>query len=230
MTPVREDARVFVVIPAFNEAGSIATVASTVLAHYPNVVVVDDGSTDGMAQELRALPVHLVRHAVNRGQGAALQTGLLYALRRGAGIIVTFDADGQHAVEDIASLIAPLRTGEADIALGSRFLGSASDIPWSRVVVLQLGVWFTRIVSRIAVTDVHNGLRAFTAEAAGAMHITMDRMAHASELLDQIQASGLRYREVPVTIRYTPYSMAKGQSSWNAARIALQIMLEKFGL
>jgi hypothetical protein len=113
------------------------------------------------------------------------------------------------------------------MVLGSRFLGQASNMPWTRRLLLKLGVLFTLLVSRVHATDVHNGLRAFSAGAAGELSITMDRMAHASEIFDQIRSHGWRFKEVPVKIRYTRYSLAKGQTSWDALRIAVQVLLER---
>jgi len=216
---------VFVVIAAYNESVCIAEVVRGVLAVYPHVVVVDDGSRDSTFEAARASGASALRHVINRGQGAALQTGIEFALSRGARFIVTFDADGQHRVEDIAAVVAPIARGECDITLGSRFLGGATGIPRSRRVTLRLAVWFTRAVSRVKLTDAHNGLRAFSRRAAEKINITLDHMAHASELIDQIRLSGLPFREVPVKINYTAYSMAKGQSSRGAIAIALHYLL-----
>lgn len=220
---VRED--LFVVIAAFNEVASIEPVAREVRAIFPNVVVVDDGSTDGTFDVARRSAKYVLRHVINRGQGAALQTGIEFALRHGARFILTFDADGQHRVEDIPAMLEPIWRGECEITLGSRFLGQAVNIPATRRNILRLAVLFTKIVNRVKLTDAHNGLRAFSRRAAETIHITMDRMAHASELIDQIRLSGLPFREVPVEIRYTVYSLAKGQSSRGALRIVWQYLL-----
>jgi len=218
---------VFVVVPAFNEANAIRTVVHGLLRDDRTIVVVDDGSADDTWRRLDGLPLHRIRHAINRGQGAALQTGIDWALRRGADIIVTFDSDGQHDADDIDRVVAPVAAGECDLALGSRFLGRAIDIPRERRLLLRLAVLFTRAVSRIRITDVHNGLRAFSRRAASQLVISMDRMAHASEILDQIATHHWTFREVPVTIRYSEYSIAKGQRSSNAIRIALQMIAGK---
>lgn len=220
------NARIFVVMAAYNEAKAIRPVVDSLLASQHYVVVVDDASTDGTVEALKGLPVFLLRHCANRGQGAALQTGIQFALSRGAEIIVTFDADGQHKVEEIPRMIAPILAGQCEVTLGSRFLGQAEGIPPVRRLVLKAGVLFTRVFSRLDVTDIHNGLRALSARAAASIHLQMDRMAHASEILDQIRQSGLSYREVPVTIRYTSYSIAKGQSSWNAIKIAFELLVK----
>jgi len=219
--------RVFIVIAAFNEADVIAEVVRTLRAAWPNVIVVDDGSTDATWAEARTAARWVLRHYINRGQGAALQTGMDFALLRGAEIIVTFDADGQHRWEDVQTLVAPIAAGEVDIVLGSRFLGGAERLPWTRRLVLRAGVLFTRIVDRMPVTDTHNGLRAFSRRAAERISISADRMAHASQLIDLVRLTGLPFREVPVTIRYSDYSMAKGQSSLAAVRIAIHHVIDK---
>jgi glycosyltransferase involved in cell wall biosynthesis len=218
---------VFIVIPAYNESRNIRDVVARVLAIYPHVVVVDDGSTDDLAARLTGLRLFVLRHPINRGQGAALQTGIRFALLKNAEIIVTFDADGQHDAADLEALVEPIQAGECDVALGSRFLGRAHHIPFIRKAVLKLGILFTRVVSRIEVSDTHNGLRAFSRRAACSLHISMDRMAHASEILDQIKQAHWRFKEVPVNIYYSAHSRAKGQSSWNALAIAFQVLFKR---
>lgn len=216
---------VWIVIAAYNEAACIEEVVRAVRVGYPHVVVVDDGSRDDTAERARRAGARVLRHAVNRGQGAALQTGITFALRRGAAYVVTYDADGQHRPEDISALLAPIVAGRCDITLGSRFLGGAVNLPRSRRLLLKGAVWFTRLVNRVALTDAHNGLRAFSRRAAERLNITQDRMAHASELIDQVRESGLRFEEVPVEIRYTAYSLAKGQSPRGALQILFHYLV-----
>jgi len=217
----------WVVVPAYNESSRLPATLRELTSHVPNVVVVDDGSPDDTVDAARECDVWVLRHPINRGQGAALQTGIDFALAQGASYIVTFDADGQHDPDDIRTVLAPLLRGDVDVTLGSRFLGRSIGMPLSRRIVLKLAILFTRVVSRIRVSDTHNGFRGFTAEAAVQLRIRQDRMAHASEILDEVVRLGLRYREVPVTIRYTANTLAKGQSSWNAVRIAWQFLIGK---
>ena len=223
-----ENGDVWVVIPAFNEAAAIGSVIADLRPFAGNIVVVDDGSKDGTADAAHEAGAVVLRHVINRGQGAALQTGIEYALRRGASAIVTFDSDGQHSAADVPTLLAPLREGRADIVLGSRFLGSTESMPRLRRIVLRFAVLFTRSVSGLKVTDAHNGMRAFSRRAASIIHIQLDRMAHASELMDQIRRSGLPYTEVPVHVRYTEYSRQKGQRGVHAVRIAFDYFIGKF--
>jgi len=218
---------IWIVVPAYREAERIGATLDALCRGYSNVVVVDDGSDDGTGEAARARPVWVLRHAINCGQGAALQTGIDFALGRGAQVLVTFDADGQHAVGDVARVAEPVLAGRVDVVLGSRFLGSCEGIPRGRRALLKAGVLFTRLVSRIAVTDTHNGLRAFSRAAARQIRIRHDRMAHASEILDQIHARGLRFCEVPVQVHYDTGLLAKGQHGSGAFRIAGQFLLQK---
>jgi len=208
----------WVVIAAFNEGKVIHDVVAEVVAAGWPVALVDDGSRDNTAEAARMPGVSVLRHRVNLGQGAALQTGIDYALRRGARSIVTFDADGQHNCEDIPALVDAL--ADADVALGSRFLGKQVEgASQRRVAMLKTATAVSNSLSGMKLTDAHCGMRAFRASAAPALRITQDRMAHASELLRKIKTSGLRVVEVPVTVRYTEHSMSKGQGGIQAVRI-----------
>lgn len=217
--------QVYVVMPAYNEGTCVGGVVAGVLQEYSNVVVVDDGSADDTFAAAKRAGAMALRHSINRGQGAALQTGIEFALRRGAKYVVTFDSDGQHQVSDIAAMVAPIWRGECDVTLGSRFLGKAVNLPASRRLILRMGVLFTRLMNNLELTDAHNGLRAFSAAAASKVDIHLDGMAHASEIIDIISRENLRYREVPVHIHYTDYSLAKGQSSRGAIRIVVHYLL-----
>ena len=211
----------WMVIPAFNEGEVLREAVQPLLREGYRVVVVDDGSSDATIEQLAGLPVHSCRHVINLGQGAALQTGIDYALEMGASFIVTFDADGQHRAEDVGAILKPLVRGEREVTLGSRFQkgGGAPGIPALRRVLLRSGAMFSRIVLRLQVTDMHNGLRGFTAAAARKLEITQNRMAHATQILGQIRRHRIRYEEVPVTIRYTEYSMGKGQGLSNLLNV-----------
>jgi glycosyltransferase involved in cell wall biosynthesis len=223
----RPDADVWVVITAYREASRLAGVLDGVCRRYGNVVVVDDGSPDETSRVALRYPIWVLRHPLNCGQGAALQTGIDFALRQGAAILVTFDGDGQHDADEIPLLLDPIRRGQADVVLGSRFLGRALGLPRERWLVLKLGVLFTRLTAGLRVTDTHNGLRALSRHAAQKICLTQDRMAHASEILTQVHQHRLRFVEVPVTIRYSPDTLDKGQSSWNALKIVGQLVLNR---
>lgn len=219
--------RVWVIVAAYNEAFAIARVISELKrGGYPTVVV-DDGSTDGTADIASTAGATVIKHPINLGQGAALQTGIDYALSREAEVVVTFDADGQHCTSDIGPLLEALGRERAEFALGSRFLGRSCNAPELRRLVLRAATLFTRVTTGLQLTDTHNGLRAMTRRGAAAVQLQQNRMAHASEILNQIAKSGLRYVEVPVTIKYTAYSLAKGQNVGNSVMILIDLFARK---
>jgi len=201
---------VYIVIAAYNESKSIAKViAGLKKAGYNNVVVIDDGSKDDTYDIALNAGSTVLRHVVNRGQGAALKTGIEYALRSGADIIVTFDADGQHRIADLKAMIAPVKSGEYDITVGSRFL-KAVDMPFFRRLTLKIAVVVVWFFYGAKMTDAHNGFRVMSRKAAQIIDITSDRMEHASQIVEEIHKKNLKFKEVPVTILYTDYSMQHG--------------------
>lgn len=214
----------WVVVPALNEAPVIRDSVRALRQAFANVVVVDDGSEDGTGDEALAAGAVVVRHPINLGQGATIQTGIEYALSRGAEAIATFDADGQHRVEDLRKMLHVLREEKPDIVLGSRFLGRAEGISRLRRAVLRAAVVVTNVTTGVRLTDTHNGLRVMSAAAARRLRIRQDGMAHASELVTQIGRLGLEVREVPVTITYSEYSIGKGQRMSNSFRIVLDLL------
>jgi glycosyltransferase involved in cell wall biosynthesis len=221
--------RCAVIVPAYNEAAVIREVVEGIRAVFPLVVVVDDGSADATAAEARAAGGTVVRHAVNIGQGGAVETGVRYALRRGAEWFVTMDGDGQHAPADALALVQRLgeRRGEIDIVLGSRFLQPGSNMSRGRRVLLRTAAWLSRRLHGLDLTDAHNGLRAFTRGVAERLRFNHVDMAHASELYDIIQRHGFRWEERPVTVRYTRYSKGKGQPVLNAVNILVDFLFHR---
>jgi len=218
---------VWVVVPACNEARVMARVVSDLRAVGHRVVVVDDGSSDDTAAIAERAGAVVVRHVVNLGQGAALQTGITFALLEGAVVVVTFDGDGQHRASDVAALTGTLEREGADYALGSRFLGASLNLPLRRRLLLHAATWFTRLTTRLRITDTHNGMRAMTRRGAEHIHLRQNRMAHASEILHTIAESGLRYVEVPVTVEYTAYSLAKGQKLGDSIAILMDLFARR---
>ncbi len=221
-----ENVDVWVVMPMFNEGSVVGDVVRRVRQTFPHVVCVDDGSSDGSAAAAKAAGAAVVRHPINLGQGAALQTGITFALTDpSARYLVTFDADGQHRVEDALRMVRLLRTTDHDLILGSRFLEGAARPPRGKRLLLQAAKAFNALTTGLKLTDAHNGLRAFTTTFAASIEITMPDMAHASEFNYLIKHGGFSYDEVPVHIEYTDYSKSKGQSPFNAINIAFDILL-----
>jgi glycosyltransferase involved in cell wall biosynthesis len=217
---------VWLVVPVYNEAPVIAEVVREVRRTFPNVVCVDDGSRDRSADQIRTSGAHLVRHPVNLGQGAALQTGIEYARAQpGAQYFVTFDADGQHQAHDVERMIQRLRNEPVDIVLGTRFHETTENIPFIKRFVLKTVVQLSPALRKLKLTDAHNGLRAFNRTVAENMNITLNGMGHASQIVEMIAREDWRVAEEPVTILYTEYSMAKGQSLINGVNILFDSLL-----
>jgi len=224
-SPSNDD--VWLVVPLFNEGAVIGGVLENALSTFPNIVCVDDGSSDDSAVIASAAGARVVRHPINLGQGAALQTGFDYVKQdRLARIVVTFDSDGQHRVEDAESMVERLRQEDIDVVLGSRFLDDRTRPGALKRFVLKLAVAFTNVTSGVRLTDAHNGLRAFTMESLQHIQIRQNRMAHASEIVTLIGKAKLRYTELPVHIVYTDYSKKKGQSLWNSVNILVDLIMK----
>lgn len=218
---------VAVIIPVYNEGQVIESVVKEVKKIFNNVVCVDDSSVDDSANKIIAGGGMLVRHPINMGQGGALQTGIDFAKELPVDYFVTFDADGQHRVEDVVAMVKEIEKGERDIILGSRFLGDTVGMKQAKRLLLKAAVFFTRITTGLKLTDTHNGLRVFNRKVAEGMQITMSDMAHASEILEIMAEKKYRYKEVPITIEYTDYSVTKGQGAINAINIGLDVLLRK---
>lgn len=223
---------VFVVIPSYNEETRIVKVINDVLSYADKIIVVDDGSSDATYQKVKVCQstnkIILLRHKINLGQGAALETGFEYCRLNKADIVVTYDADGQFVASEIEKIIRPIQNEKAEVVLGSRFLGKTQNMPPLRKLFLKVAIVFTNIFSGIKVNDTHNGFRAFSKCAINLIKIRQPRMAHASEIIDLIAKNKLKYVEVPVTVIYDEYTKKKGQSLWNSFNIIVDILLQRF--
>jgi glycosyltransferase involved in cell wall biosynthesis len=227
---VSDNRDVWIVIPVYNEEKVIASVLRNVLQTFPNVICIDDGSRDASATEITGTGAHLVRHPINMGQGAALQTGLRYALARSGGqYFVTFDADGQHRVEDVERMLEIARSGAADVVLGSRFLERTDTVPLIKRIVLRTVAMLSPTARRLKLTDAHNGLRLLSRPVVESLRITQNGMAHASEIVGLLARGRWRVVEAPVTVLYTDYSRAKGQSLINGVNILFDVSMSRRG-
>lgn len=221
------DVAAWIVIPLYNEETVIGGVIEGLLPFFPNVVCVDDGSTDDSAAVAQRAGAHLVRHPVNLGQGAALQTGIEFALSHpDCEYIVTFDADGQHRIEDALEMLEVARTQDVAIVFGSRFLDDRTNPGWVKKVVLKTAIWVTNMTTGMKLTDAHNGLRVIRRDAAAQIDLKQDRMAHATEIVIELGGTGLPWREHPVELLYTDYSKGKGQSVLNSVNILVDLVVK----
>lgn len=217
---------VWIVIPLYNEASVVADVIRGLSTRFRHIVCVDDGSTDGSADVAASAGAQVVRHPVNLGQGAALQTGIEFALSHPSmRYIVTFDADGQHRIEDAVAMVELARAKDLAIVFGSRFLDDRTKPGALKRLVLKTAVWVTNKTTGLTLTDAHNGLRTVRRDAASVVHLTQDRMAHATEIVMQLGDSGLPWAEFPVQLLYTDYSKAKGQSLLNSVNILVDLVV-----
>jgi len=215
-----ETRNVWIVVPAFNEAGVIGEVIADLRSVFSNVVCVDDGSRDDTGEVALRAGAHLVRHPVNLGQGAAIQTGVEYARRQpGAQVFATFDADGQHRVKDLVTMIDRLGTGDVDVVIGTRFGRGVSRPPLLKRVVLQTATRLSPRGRKLGLTDTNNGLRVFNKTVADGLDITMNGMSHATEFIMLIAENRWRVAEEPVEVLYTDYSQSKGQPLLNGVNI-----------
>jgi len=216
-----------IVIPVYNEDKVIGDVIKSVLKEFKYVICVNDGSSDQSSVEISKTGAYLVEHPINMGQGAALQTGIEFARKLPVKYFVTFDADGQHRLEDVRLMLRTIAKENRDIVLGSRFLGDTIGMTKSKRRILKLATTFSNVTSGLKLTDTHNGLRVFNRRFAESLQLKVSDMAHASEILEVIAVGKYDYTEVPVTIEYTDYSKAKGQSIINAINIGFDTLLRR---
>ena len=205
------DKKIFIVIPVYNEGKVIAEVINEVKnAGYKNIIVVDDGSKDNTFNTISSLPgITALRHKINRGKGAATKTGIEAAKLLGADIIVTMDGDGQHNPQDIKKLVSPIINDECEVALGSRMKSNLKKMPWNKIIANWLGNFLTWYLFGLWVSDSQSGLRAYSRLAAEKINTRADHYEYDSEVIREIYVYKIKYQEVPITVRYTNYSMGK---------------------
>lgn len=217
--------KTWLVVPLYNEATVIADVIKQTLATFPNVLCVDDGSSDESASLAHAAGADVAQHPINLGQGAALQTGFDWVLTyTDARYVVTFDADGQHRTSDALRMVERAEAENLGFVLGSRFLSETHQAGWLKRVVLRTAARATKLRTGMTMTDAHNGLRVLRRDALEMIRLRQNRMAHASEIIHQLAATGLPWAEESVTIDYTDYSRSKGQSLLNGVNIVTEML------
>lgn len=218
-------AKTYIVIPAKDEASRISGVLEEVSTNgFKNIIVVNDGSQDHTDVVARQYGATVVTHHFNMGAGAATQTGIAYALRRGAEIIVTIDADHQHSPKDIKKLVETLLEEDLDVVIGARFLGNNNDIPFIRVCYNKIANWVAYFFTGMWVNDSQSGMKAFRARFARQADITQNGFEFCIELLQHMRRLKSSYGEVPISVVYTADTMNKGQSFANGMRMMLRML------
>ncbi len=221
-----KEPRCVVVVPLFNEETVITGVVTDLQKHFSRIVCVDDGSSDGSAEAARRAGATVIAHPMNLGQGAALQTGITWAKRKGdLDYMITFDGDGQHKVDDVVDMLSYARRRDLAIVFGSRFMDKRTKPDIAKRIVLKVAVLITRVVTGLQLTDAHNGLRVIRADALEHVNLIQDRMSHATEIVHQLAKSGLVWKEYPVEVLYTEYSKRKGQSLLNSINILFDLIV-----
>jgi polyprenyl-phospho-N-acetylgalactosaminyl synthase len=221
--------QVVVCIPAYNEASIIAEVIST-LHHvgFTHILVIDDGSSDDTSSVARQSGAQVVSHLINRGAGAAAQTGIAYARRFGFEYVLQLDGDGQHYPEDADLLLTAMHEGDFDLVIGSRFLNKNHEIPQRRIIYNKISNLFTNWFCIGNFTDSQSGFRLLNRKAIENLNLTLDGFGYCSEMIFMAEKGGLGIGEVPIRVRYTTYSMSKGQSLGNGIDTALHLLYKFF--
>lgn len=215
----------WLVVPLYNEATVIHDVIAHTLETFPHILCVDDGSSDGSASLAHAAGAEVAQHPINLGQGAALQTGFDWVLTyTDARYVITFDADGQHRTSDALRMVERAETEDLGFVLGSRFLSETHQAGTLKKFVLRTAARATKMRTGMDMTDAHNGLRVLRRDALEQIRLRQNRMAHASEIVHQLAATGLPSAEESVTIDYTDYSRSKGQSLLNGVNIVTEML------
>lgn len=226
------DKKVFVIIPVYNEEKVVAGVINEVRnAGYENIIAVDDGSSDNTFNIISGIPgATALRHKINRGKGAATKTGIEAAKLLGAEIIVTMDGDGQHDPGDIGKLIEPITKEGVDVALGTREKNKR-EMPFLRKVYNFTGNLITWYLYGLWVKDSQSGFRAYSRQAAEKINTRADRYDYESEIIREIYIYKLKYKEVPIGVRYTDYSMGKfhGQGFFNGVKTLYKMIWKLIG-
>ncbi len=220
----KEKTKIFIIIPAFNEAKTIGKLLTELKkAGYKNLVVIDDDSRDNTGQIAQKLGATVLTHIINRGLGGALRTGFAYAIAKKANIIITMDADLQHRIENIPNLVKPILDGKADVVIGKRKF-SSQKMPVKRKIANQVGNIFTQAFFGFRVADSQSGFRCFSGSALKKLKLYSNRMEISSEIIAEIHRNQLRFSEVPITTIYTKYSLSKGQSFKNGIKTLLRLI------
>ncbi len=224
-TTAPNNSNIYVVIPAYNESRTIKKVIEDLKQKNLNIVIIDDGSHDKtykIAESSIYNHGSVYRHVINRGLGAALETGIKAALAKNADIIVTFDADGQHDPDDIIPVCKPIMEKRADVVIGTR---NFNEMPVSKKFGNTVMNMITSIFYGIHVNDSQSGLRAFNRKAAKVLDINSRGYGVSSEIIGEIKKYDLKVEEVEIKTIYTDYSMSKGTNLMVGLKILAKLII-----
>lgn len=212
------------VIPAYNEEKNIIEAIKRAKVFVDEVIVVDDCSEDDTYNLAKKTDAKVLKHIINRGQGASLQTGNDCALRNGADIVIHFDADNQFIAEEIPELINPIVNEGYQVVFGSRFMGKKNNMPkFKKKIIMPLARLINKVFFNIRLTDPQSGFRAMNKEAVKKIKIENDRMAHCSEIIFKSFKYNLKLKEVPTTVVYHDF----GQKMGSGFKILKDIFISK---
>ena len=194
--------KVIIGIPAFNEEKNIGSIITNLKKKYDHVLVCDDGSSDSTAVIASEMGAYVVKHSKNLGYGSAIKTIFNEAKKIDCDILVTFDADGQHRIEDIPTVLNPIKNNNADIVIGSRFLEKNNNIPNYRKIGIKVITQVTNASIKNKLTDSQSGFRAYNKHVLSQINPSEMGMGISTEILIKASSKGIRITEVPVTILY----------------------------
>lgn len=220
-----DKSKILILLPAFNEAEVIGEVLEGIQKEgYQNICLIDDGSTDNTSDIAQGYSVHILRHVLNRGAGAAIQTGIQFARNQGFEYVILIDSDGQHLPEDIHKLYAKMQEVDADIVIGNRFFGTDNSIPKRRVAYNRIANVFTNIFCKHNYKDTQSGFRLLNRRSIEKLELRNKGFGFCSEMIIQGEKLDLQIAEVPIRVLYTTYSMNKGQNLRVGVRTARSIL------
>ena len=218
---------IYILIPVFNEKKVIKKLILNLKKNFKYIIAVNDGSYDGNREILEELDIILINHPINLGQGAAIKTGLEYINNYLNGhAVITFDADGQHSVEDAVLFADNILTTDKDIIFGSRFIKNSVNVPFLKKIMLKTATLITNQFLSLNLTDTHNGLKAIKTSVLQKINLSIDGYAFETELIIEIAKNQIPYIELPTDIKYTEYSKQKGQGILNSIRIFEDIIFK----
>ena len=211
---------IYVVVPAFNEQKVIKDIINNLLKKFPNIIVVNDGSNDRTLEIINELDIKVLSHEINLGVGAAVQTGFDYVSKiPNAKAVITFDADGQHLVDDAVAMAKEILICDEGIIFGTRFPKHSKNIPKVKRIVLKLIAKITDLVTGVTLSDAHNGLKAYKVSTIKELELQFSSYSYESELITQVAKKKIDYKEMSTDIKYTSYSIKKGQKLLNGLLI-----------